>query len=381
MHDVSQKYSPSSANNVHYLLLTLINYKAACLPYHFVLSATIKGVMFLPSDSNLSTSRFDKPTEDDARNCYKFTNKYTKADAVDNTLPFSHRPPFEDESVQLHYENFRITSVSRFILVIWIMCLVVSIQGLLVAFSYSNVWLMRTAMTLRVLISLLAFVNYYKIFYASRQDFHQYVSFVTNSSNFIIISSAVVNGMVYAWTSSLGSCLNVNANTTEIEKSDHYSVDCNPSYEMGGTPVNPMLILIVGNVLLVTILRCHSRWAARVSYVVMCLSVIAAAVLSPDFMNSFIVIFTALVTIAIYNDVEVNSLTMFKALLDLESTNRIKTIELKQFIGNVAHDLKVFILSVVLCYLLTIHSLIKLTFYCYDYRRLFTASTCASIIC
>jgi hypothetical protein len=49
----------------------------------------------------------------------------------------------------------------------------------------------------------------------------------------------------------------------------------------------------------------------------------------------------AIFTILIYERLDQNSLLAFRLLLDLEKTNRIQTAELKNFIGNVAHDLKV----------------------------------------
>jgi adenylate cyclase len=49
----------------------------------------------------------------------------------------------------------------------------------------------------------------------------------------------------------------------------------------------------------------------------------------------------------VINGMENNNLMMFTTLLQLESTNRIKTTELKQFVGNVAHDLKVSIEKII----------------------------------
>ena len=102
-----------------------------------------------------------------------------------------------------------------------------------------------------------------------------------------------------------------------------------------------MIVLLIGNIFMVCILRSHSHWAAWVNYIITCISVFAAAALSNDTQTSGPVIFATLLTIIVYKDIEYNSLTVFKALLSLEFTNREKTTELKQFIGNVAHDLKV----------------------------------------
>jgi hypothetical protein len=302
--------------------------------------------MFLESSSDSSASLLaDKPTEEDARNCYNFNkNKPTPA----NSFNFGHHHSFEDENIQRHYGNFRITRVSRSVLVLWILYLLTNGVGLVKSFTmYTDIWVARIFLFCRIIIALVGVFNYFNIFHmrvhhdASRKDFHQYVSFVTNTSNFIIISIAMVNGLIYAWKSSLGSCLDVDESTNENHIEGQFSYDCNPSYEIGGTPTHSMMILIAGNIVLITTLPCHSLWAAWINYVVTCVSVITAAILSPDFFSSVSVILTALFTIAIYNGVEDNSITMFKTLLDLESTSRVQMRELKQFIGNVAHDLKV----------------------------------------
>jgi hypothetical protein len=69
--------------------------------------------------------------------------------------------------------------------------------------------------------------------------------------------------------------------------------------------------------------------------------VIAGAALSPSPTQSIPAILLALLSILIYVSMENNTVMMFTALLELSSTSRVKTAELKQFVGNVAHDLKV----------------------------------------
>jgi hypothetical protein len=308
--------------------------------------------MATTSTSNPILNRHNEmATEEDARNCYRHRLTDQRGLPIAQKC-FGSKFSFEDEKISYHYENFRITNASKtHVVVVWLTLLVLFIYGFVVSFTaYSNdLWVMRVLLTLRLLISLVAVFNYYTIFYAavpsdaSQKLFRSYVSSVTNMSNFIIISIAVVNGIVYVWQSSLGSCMAVNKDTNivELNHQDKYFYDCNPSYEIGGTPTNSMVLLLVGNIFVVITLRCHSCWAARISYYITCVSAIAASVLAPDFGQSSLIIFSALLTVIIYECVEDNSLAMFTALLRLESTNRIQTSELKHFIGNVAHDLKV----------------------------------------
>ena len=292
--------------------------------------------MFLPS-SSVSV----KPTEEDAEKCYTFANNMERG-------KFYHQS-FE-EGVKRHYENFRIERVSSGFTVMVAFGSINFSNTLYASLSkYDDIWLMRIVQMVRVIICCVGIYTNYKIFYgrvkpnttASREEFGNYVSTVTSLSNFIIIAFALVNGVAYAWRSSLGSCL-VDGEAIELRKNnDYFSFDCNAGYEMGGTPGDSLLILLVGNLFLIATLRCHYYWAAFVSYVVTIVSVIVAAAVSPAPLTSSLIVLCSLYLISMYNDMENNSLTMFNALLALESTNRVKTTELKQFIGNVAHDLKV----------------------------------------
>jgi len=206
---------------------------------------------------------------------------------------------------------------------------------------------MRVILSLRMAISLLALYNYYEIFHArvshleEKTVFYRYVRYVTGLSDFIIVSFTLVNCAAYVWESSRGSCLSIKDNEASADSHNAFFLHCNPSYEIGGTPMNSMILLLVGNIFVVTTLRCHSSWSARVSYFATCISTVVAALVSPDFKQSYLVMLSSIFAIVIYEDIENNSLVMFKALLDLETTKRIQMKELKIFIGNVAHDLKV----------------------------------------
>jgi hypothetical protein len=109
-----------------------------------------------------------------------------------------------------------------------------------------------------------------------------------------------------------------------------------------------MINLLVGNLYVVTSMRCHNSWASQLNYLVTFISIFLAASMTPNFNESGSAIFAAGTFISIYEGVEKNSLAMFGALLDLESTKRVQIGDMKHFIGNVAHDLKVswFCLSV-----------------------------------
>jgi hypothetical protein len=293
-------------------------------------------MLFLPS-SPMSM----QATEEDAKRCYNFAS-FTKFHGIGQ--------PFE-EGVQLHYENFRIGRVSSGFATLGIFCLISFFYALFLSFArYENIWFVRIVMIWRNVINWVGLYIFYKIFYArvqpdsaSREEFSKYVSTVTNLSNFLIVAFALGNGLIYVWKSSLGSCLDVNG--SDLKNNDVFNLDCNTGYEIGATPTIAMQILLVGNVFLVATLRCHSYWAALMSYVVTVVSVFAAAAVSSSPLTSVSTILVALYSIFVYNSMESNALTMFKALLDLESTNRIKTAELKHFIGNVAHDLKVTMLT------------------------------------
>jgi hypothetical protein len=281
-------------------------------------------------------------TEEDAKHCYNFANKEKERKFYSIALPF-------EGGIQLHYENFRIGRVSSGFVVLVIFCMLSFLRGLFISFTqYESIWLVRIVLIMRNVVCWAGLYLSYKIFYArvkpdsaSREEFGNYVSTVTNLSNFVIVVFALGNGLIYAWKSSLGSCVDVNDNRTHLKNSDLLHFDCNTGYEVGSTSTSSLIILLLGNIFLVATLRCHSYWAAAASYVVTAISVLAAAAVSRSPLISTPAVFVALYSICMYNSMESNSLTMFKALLDLESTNRVKTAELKHFIGNVAHDLKV----------------------------------------
>ncbi len=110
---------------------------------------------------------------------------------------------------------------------------------------------------------------------------------------------------------------------------------------LGGTSPSDFLMLLLGNIFTITTLRCHSLYASRVSYIITCICTIAAAAVSPSPQQSFFNIVMSFMVLFIYQSFEDSTQTMFSALLDVETTKRKQTIQLKQFIGNVAHDMKV----------------------------------------
>lgn len=294
-------------------------------------------------------------TEEDALNCYNYYHKKVSHKSTQSTC-FGNELIFKDENVRWHYDNFRILNVSAYHSIIWFSQFLLYSFGLLVLFTeYTHdLWFMRTIVSLRLIIVCIALFTYHKIFYkakthkygndpALKQSFQRYVKDVTSLSNFIVIAISIVNGAAYVWKSSLGSCLYFDETTqkNEVKNSDTYYYDCNPHFETGGTPINSMVLLLIGNIFVIITLRCHSPWAARMNYFLTCAACIAAASLSPDPGLSTLVILSAFLTVVIYDGVESNSMAVFSALLDLESSKRVSTSELKHFIGNVAHDLKV----------------------------------------
>ena len=297
--------------------------------------------MYLPSSSSpLSV----KPTEEDAH-C---SSKFIKSRLTDHNI-FTGLT-FEEVGIQFYYENFRIDIVSRTTIPLVLLTFVIFIHVFFVSFkTYDNtIWVMRAAMMMRCVVYIAALYVVYKIFCrrvrpesSTRKEFHQYVSSVVRLSNFVVVTFALVNGFVYAWKSSLGSCLVIDDNQVTVDETDYYFLNCNTAYEIGSSPTEPMLLLLVGNILIVATLRSHSFWAAWLNYIVTLMFVITGAALSPSPSQSAPAIFLALLSIFIYISMENNTVMMFTALLELSSTSRVKTAELKQFVGNVAHDLKV----------------------------------------
>lgn len=302
----------------------------------------------------LPDSSHEEATEEDAMKCYMHRQR---RDHSESTLQLVLRTflgnnnPFNNENIQRHYEHFRIRNISKKQAAVWIISIVLFTYYCIDLFFFyeRNLWFMRVVISLRLSFCILALYNLYKVSYggvshdADQKDFYSYVNSVTNISNFIVISFALANGASYVWLSSRGSCLVFNSNTGlyEVDDGDLYLYDCNPSFETGGTPLTPMLSLIVGNIFIVLVLRCHSSWAARISYFVACMAAIAAAFVSPDASQSFTVILVAFMSVFIYDGIENESLRVFEALLDLETSKRVQMREMKHFIGNVAHDLKV----------------------------------------
>lgn len=295
--------------------------------------------MFLPSSSS---SMKLTHTEEDAKRCAVFVDQ--------KELNFFSLGRSFEEGIQRHYENFRIERVSHYNAVLLLFCFVYFLNHLVISLSwYEGVWFIRIASILRLVMVLVGLFLHYKIFYdrvyadtSSREEFHSYVASVTAASNFCVIATALINGAVYTWMSSLGSCLHETTTLYTIGMEEYTSLDCNPFYELGMTHFESMMTLILGNIFMIAVLRSHSYWAARISYVITVICSIAAAAVSRVPFTSLPVLFAAAFALCVYKNMEFHSLSMFEALLDLEASNRVKTAELKQFIGNVAHDLKVY---------------------------------------
>jgi hypothetical protein len=101
------------------------------------------------------------------------------------------------------------------------------------------------------------------------------------------------------------------------------------------------LCLLLTNLLVITTLRCHHFWAANVCCAITVISTIIAACLIPKPAQSAMAVLFAIMTIVIARGMERTTYTAFHTLLQGEMSKRNQASELKHFIGNVAHDLKV----------------------------------------
>lgn len=277
-------------------------------------------------------------TEQDAINCNRFANRFKVKSSIFNFF----NNPFEDPKVLLHYQYHRIKNNSLMHPLYWIMTLLGHSHQLYVAsMQYEDIWLMRMIVFSHVVLTLMWAYICNKVSSTttpgpldmSQEKFKDFVSTITNLSNIIVVMATLTNGLFYAWQSSLGPCLS--------HEHEVFHFGCNPSHCNGGTPTFPLVQLLFGNIFVVTTLRSHSPFALCLSYLLTCASVVIAAILSPDPIQSLNPILAGFCTIFIYNTMEDSSVAMFKALLELETNNRENVAEQKHFIGNVAHDLKV----------------------------------------
>ena len=298
-------------------------------------------------------------SEEDALNCcdYKRWNYESKLPL--KTHCWGLYKSFQNENIQRYYQYFLINGTSTTPVIFWIVLFVLYAFAFVHMFQLSNsiplVREMRICSLCRLLLIVLTFYIYYKILYGKvtphmeKAKFKLFVNVITHLSNFIIVSYAGVSGVDFVIRSSLSSCQHFYAVNRggEVEEQDRPDyIYCNPQYEDGSPPMVITLLLFVGNLLAVSSLRCHSSWAAKVNYFIVFVSIVIVAFQSSEVRESAPVMFIAVFFYSIYEGIESSSLPMFGALLNLESNKRAQMSEMKHFIGNVAHDLKVIYLRI-----------------------------------
>jgi hypothetical protein len=272
------------------------------------------------------------PTKEDARHCY---------DSCSNAFETS----FADANIQAHYENYRIQGLTVDILLLW-----TAIMAMLTADSTFGLYLLQTqydaedvivvniVLIGRVILGCMAMYVIFRISKAlpadiSLADLRQHTFVITSLTNAIIVGFSLVNGLMLCFQATKGSC--------EDAEEQHGFYDCNDSYETGGIPNGAVIYLFMTNIFIVTTLRCHHCWATRTSCVITILSIIVATFFTSKPVQSLLIILFACSIVVSARVLEKVSYTSFLAMLNLEMTKRDEAGELKHFIGNVAHDLKV----------------------------------------
>jgi hypothetical protein len=274
------------------------------------------------------------------------TTESSEKDAEHCYANISHKfeTSFSDRNIQFHYEQFRVKCVTSDIVIMWL-CVVafVSVNSIgalyILATKYdSTLYIVQLVQVGRIALCLLAAFVCIKIVMgvssaASKQEQHRYTFLITKLTNIIIIGFPVVNGLMLCWRASKGPC----EDSDQISHTFH----CNESYESGGVPTSDAIFLLMFTTFNITTLRCHNYWAVQICYAVTIVSAAVSVYLTPEPMKSLILLLSSVMIVIIGRGLEINTFTLFSTLLNLETSQRNQTRELKQFIGNVAHDLKV----------------------------------------
>ena len=250
---------------------------------------------------------------------------------------------FDDHIIQICYEKYRIDGSLLFpkiniIILLWIG--VVFSNGLYFANRvYNDLWVVKVVLLMRVLLALTFIYICYRITTIQQNKnldengFHQRVLNTTNIVSCCIVLTSVVNGVMYAWQSSLPGCDESNTEDT------WYLYYCNEAYATGGSAYMSSLVLLIGNTYVAAVFRCHHFLAIKVSYVVTMVACIAAALLSPKPHLSTLTLSYSFLLIFMYMNMETNNFLLYSTLLDSEKNKREQANELKHFIGNVSYML------------------------------------------
>ena len=298
-----------------------------------------------------------EPTAEDAENCFR------RRLSITGSASFWVSKTFADTTMRMYYERYRIDNVlmlktHMFLLFCGMITFLLGFYTSLTV--YDKIWIVRTIIFCRIVLLAASIYLCLKIRDIQRRDdtseasHRKQVFLVTNLTSWFLICMAIVNGSMFIWKSHLGQCGNSNSKDTV------YLYDCNEGYETGGTAYFASFVLLIANTYLVAVFRCHHFWAIQASYVITCLSCFAAAAVSRRPFQATLVITYALLLIFMYKSMEMNDITTFIALLDLEKNKREKTHNMKFFIGNVSllvyiYDQAVF--DVFMCFTKVAHDL------------------------
>ena len=270
-------------------------------------------------------------TAEDAAKCHR-------------NLTTDYQTHFTDDTVQREYENYRVRLVTRNSKIMWfflgLLIVVDSLVNLISLHTEDNspvVNVYYVVLIARILLGLVSVVLSITLLRPRKAPVNigpekPHACFQTRMifvlTNVIIIGFQLVNGLLLCWHSYQGSCKSWNCRTTG-EKS-------------GDMTTASSFYFIVLYLLIISTLRCYSYWAICISCGITVAATVGAMFLSSQCPECLImVLVAALSTCVATNCLECNTYALFNALLKFEISKRQQTKEMKYFVGNVAHDLKV----------------------------------------
>lgn len=274
-----------------------------------------KAITVFPEDPNLAT-------KEDASNCY----------ANMSVMDFDTK--FANPAIQLHYEQFRMQLVTIGTILFWLLVvlsvLVDSSVGLFfLETQYStSLHLVRVVLICRILLSLVGIFLCLKIFRVSsaRKNMNKESdrAIITQLTNVLLLGVPLVNGLLLCWLVSRDSC-----HEQELENNTYYMhYNCNTN-ATGGVPLAATLTLFLSNLFIVATLRSYTYRVLQTSFLLNFISAITAIVLSPTPSESLIVLVAAVLTAVMGYSQETYAYSMFKALLDGETTKRLHSTEMQ----------------------------------------------------
>ena len=278
------------------------------------------------------------PTPGDAKNCLLGRDR---VEIKNYRHIFWSTTSFKEEIIQMCYEKHRIDGslllMKTNLLVMLGMTVNFSYGFLFACLLYSELWVVKTLLLVRVIV-LLSFVylcyRINKIQHSidfDQQDYHRNVLLTTNITNWTIIGASLVNGAMYVWKSSLSECV-------DNGDDDFFLYTCNEGYTVGSSAFLSAIVLLVGNTYLIAVFRCHHFLAVMAAYCITSVSCLLAAAVAPHPQQSLLMIIFALLCIFMYINMEMNNFEVFRTLLESEKNKREQGDELKHFIGNVSFN-------------------------------------------